>query len=62
MITETLTTKERRKLRVYLDIRGTQAYMSRHTGIHRTTINRIVKKGHGTSDTISTIRLFLENH
>jgi hypothetical protein len=61
MITEKMLPAERRLLSKRLELYGTIADCSMRTGIHRSTIARVVKTGEGSQTVIAKLREYLND-
>ena len=60
MITEKFLPAEHKQLKKRLECYGTITHCAFHTGIHRSTIARIVKTGEGSSDIIQKLREWMK--
>ncbi|RYE23218.1 MAG: hypothetical protein EOP51_11200 [Sphingobacteriales bacterium] len=61
MITEKFLPAERRLLNRRLQLYGTIADCAARTGIHRSTIARVLKTGEASQTTIDKLRLYMNN-
>lgn len=61
MITEKMLPAERRLLSKRLEMYGTIADCAARTGIHRSTIARVLKTGEASQTIISKLREYLNN-
>ncbi|HEY1032873.1 MAG TPA: hypothetical protein VGD89_13945 [Flavipsychrobacter sp.] len=61
MITEKFSTREQRKLRNRLAMYGTIAHCARQTGIHRSTITRVLTTGIATAPVVQKLRLYISD-
>lgn len=61
MITEKFLPAERRLLAKRLELYGTIADCAARTGIHRSTIARVLKTGEGSQTIISKLREYMNN-
>jgi hypothetical protein len=59
MITEKISNTEKRKLKKLLEPYGAIKDCASKTGVHRTTIARVLKTGEASGDIVQKIRVYL---
>lgn len=61
-VTIEITPREHRAFREFFRLYGTAQPMLNETGMHRITLNRLLRTGRATSETVRKVRDYVQRH